>query len=246
MKVSAQTGVAIGPRNNASQVFTPTTLTPAAWYDPSDLSTVFQDTAGTTPAIAGQPVGRLNDKSGNGRHLLQATAANRPILTEAGGLFYLQFDKLSDSMAALFSIPQPWERVSGIYMGDWTANRRIFDGGSTVAGTLLQTGVSPAFAMFDGSAITASNNGLAVVTKGVITERHNGASSRLAVNNGAYTTGNPGTTDPGGITLAAEQGGAGEFGFLRFYGAVMVGRTLTDAEITNLRTYMAGKAGVTL
>ena len=35
-----------------------------AWYDPSDLSTMFQDTAGTTPVTAtGQTVGLLLDKS---------------------------------------------------------------------------------------------------------------------------------------------------------------------------------------
>lgn len=35
-----------------------------AWYDPSDLSTMFQDSAGTTPVTAdGQPVGLILDKS---------------------------------------------------------------------------------------------------------------------------------------------------------------------------------------
>ncbi len=48
------------------------------WYDPSDISTLWQDSARTTPVTtSGQPVGAIDDKSGNGRHLLQATAANR-------------------------------------------------------------------------------------------------------------------------------------------------------------------------
>ena len=35
-----------------------------AWYDPSDLSTLYQDAAGTTPVTAaGQPVGLMLDKS---------------------------------------------------------------------------------------------------------------------------------------------------------------------------------------
>jgi len=50
-----------------------------AWYGPSDLSTLFQDSAGTTPVTtAGQPVGRMLDKSGNDNHATQATAAARP------------------------------------------------------------------------------------------------------------------------------------------------------------------------
>jgi phage baseplate assembly protein gpV len=50
-----------------------------AWFDPSDASTVFTDTAGTTPASIGQAVARINDKSGNGNHATQATPGARPI-----------------------------------------------------------------------------------------------------------------------------------------------------------------------
>lgn len=50
------------------------------WYDPSDLNTLFQDSAGTTPVTAaGQPVGRMLDKSGRGNHATQSTAGSRPI-----------------------------------------------------------------------------------------------------------------------------------------------------------------------
>lgn len=52
---------------------------PGAWYDPTDLSTMFQDSAGTTPVTAvEQPVGLILDKSGNGNHASQSTAASRP------------------------------------------------------------------------------------------------------------------------------------------------------------------------
>ena len=50
------------------------------WYDPSDTTTLFQDSAGTIPVTAsGQPVGRMLDKSGRGNHATQPTAASRPI-----------------------------------------------------------------------------------------------------------------------------------------------------------------------
>lgn len=52
-----------------------------AWYDPSDLTTLFQDAAGTTPVIAvEQPVGLMLDKSGRGNHASQSTSAARPTL----------------------------------------------------------------------------------------------------------------------------------------------------------------------
>ena len=45
------------------QTETPGVYHEGAWYDPSDLSTVFQDAAGTTPAGVGDPVGLILDKS---------------------------------------------------------------------------------------------------------------------------------------------------------------------------------------
>ena len=45
-----------------------------AWYDPSDFTTMFQDSAGTTPVTAvEQPVGLLLDKSKGGRQSLAVT-----------------------------------------------------------------------------------------------------------------------------------------------------------------------------
>jgi hypothetical protein len=66
--------------------FNPATLFAAgeqgAWYDPSDMSTLFQDSAGTTPVTAvEQPVGRMLDKSGRGNHAAQSTSASRPVLS---------------------------------------------------------------------------------------------------------------------------------------------------------------------
>lgn len=52
---------------------------PGVWYDPSDLTTLFQDSAGTTPVTAaGQSVGKMLDKSGNNFHATQATSTQRP------------------------------------------------------------------------------------------------------------------------------------------------------------------------
>lgn len=54
---------------------------PGVWYDPSDLSTLFQDVAGTIPVTGvEQPVGLMLDKSGRGNHASQPTTTARPIL----------------------------------------------------------------------------------------------------------------------------------------------------------------------
>lgn len=55
---------------------------PGVWYDPSDLSTLFQDAAGTIPVTGvEQPVGLILDKSGRGNHASQPTTTARPILS---------------------------------------------------------------------------------------------------------------------------------------------------------------------
>lgn len=66
--------------------FSPSSLFSAeeqgVWYDPGDLSTLFQDAAGTTPVTAvEQPVGRILDKSGRGNHATQTTSTSRPVLS---------------------------------------------------------------------------------------------------------------------------------------------------------------------
>jgi hypothetical protein len=70
-----------------------------AWFDPSDLSTLFQDAAGTIAVTAaGQPVGRMADKSGGGRHATQTTLSARPIYRTDGQRHWLEFDGVDDRM----------------------------------------------------------------------------------------------------------------------------------------------------
>lgn len=67
------------------------------WYDPSDLSTLWQDSARTIPVTAdGDPVGAMDDKSGNGHHALQANSSKRPVYKTAAGLSWLDFDGADD------------------------------------------------------------------------------------------------------------------------------------------------------
>ena len=93
-------GISDGLGGSAS-AWSPTTLFAnsenGAWYDPSDLSTLFQDSAGTTPVTSdGDPVGKILDQSGNGNHLTQTTAAARPLYKTSGGLHWLDFDGTDD------------------------------------------------------------------------------------------------------------------------------------------------------
>jgi hypothetical protein len=100
-----------------------------AWYDPSDITTLFQDTAGTTPVTAtGQSVARINDKSGRGNHATQATLANRPIYGVhpfGGRRNLLTFTEQFDNAA--------WSKVVGATV---SANTAVAPDGTTTADTI--------------------------------------------------------------------------------------------------------------
>ena len=69
--------------SGGAAAFTPASLFASgeegAWYEPGP-TTCFTDTAGTTPAGAGDTVARINDLSGNGNHATQSNPDSRPVL----------------------------------------------------------------------------------------------------------------------------------------------------------------------
>lgn len=216
-----------------------------AWYDPSDLTTLFSDSAGTTPAVVDGPVARMLDKSGNGNHAVQTSSTDwRPTLKSTGGLFWLEFDGANDTLVATFAINQTFDRISALRQVTWTNGRQVYGGVSANAGAVFMNTSSPNISLFSGS-VGPTATGAAVGANAVLTERHAGAGSRVAVNSGAYATGDAGTTAPGGVSIANDNGNTG-FSNIRLYGLCMIERALSDDEIGQLRAYLAGKAGVTL
>lgn len=72
--------------------------------DPSNIATLFQDSAGTVPVTAyGDPVGKIADLSGNNAHLTQATAGTRPIYTDNGHKALTFYNHALASAAVNFS-----------------------------------------------------------------------------------------------------------------------------------------------
>lgn len=65
------------------------------WADPSDTSTLFQNSDGTNAVTAnGDPIGLVLDKSGNNYNLQQTLSARRPKLLDGG----IVFDKVDDAL----------------------------------------------------------------------------------------------------------------------------------------------------
>lgn len=73
-------------------------LSPVLLYDHKDIGSFFTDVTMTTQATVGDPVAAVKDKSVNLRHRTQATLGNRPILRQAGSLYYLEYDGVDDFM----------------------------------------------------------------------------------------------------------------------------------------------------
>lgn len=215
------------------------------WYDPSDLSTLFQDSAGTVPVTAaGQPVGRIADKSGNAKHLTQSSAASRPIYDVDGNGPYLSFDGTNDFLAAALAAGLPFDRISAIRQVSWTLQDRIFDAGGS-SGRLYQNATTPQLRVYDGGIAQAVQNGaLAIGVVGVVTERHIAGASKLAINDGPYASGDAGSLAPTSLVVGATSSGSSAGNF-RFYGMLMRAGTMTDEEIASARNWLAQKAGVT-
>ena len=86
------------------------------FYDPNDLSTMYQDAAGTVPVTAvGQPVGLIRDKSGRNNHAYQTVSASRPTLSSRVNLLtgtdkltswsIVNIDKVDNTLKAVGGTP---------------------------------------------------------------------------------------------------------------------------------------------
>ena len=106
-----------------------------AWYDPSDLTTMFQDRAGTTPVTAdGQTVGYILDKSGRGNHATAPSDAARPLYKTDGTYSWLQFDGVDDSLSTAainLSVTQKVSAFSGVFCS--AGDKMIYELSNTAA-----------------------------------------------------------------------------------------------------------------
>jgi hypothetical protein len=222
-----------------------------AWYDPSDLSTMFQDDAGTIPVTAGgQPVGLLRDKSGNQSDLAIATASMRPLYNTDGTMHWLTFDGADDWLPSIASIDKTsW--IGGMLVAGHLA---ILGHGGVSAGTANATIVNHEpyddaqwYCAFGGSRA----DGLGSLTFNL---RHVTARIRNATNTKFRIDAVPlldaeSPLDFGGDSIITLGTGA-PMNDWRFFGniyqCILLARDPTTQEITATEQWVANKAGVTL
>ena len=233
-----------------------------AWYDPSDLSTLFQDTAGATPvAAAGQTVARVNDKSGNGNHLLQAIAGARPTYqVDGNGKGYLAFNGTSNylSVASRFGLvadPAMTVAVGLVPLNVGAAGKRTWHLGGTGSG-IIGGEFGPAgwswrhngggYRIFGPTAFGTAKT--AIWSRGAASTY--GAGSLYLDNTAqAQTAVGNGTAHPTDTTANFNIGQSGLSGTelwasMSLYGLILIDRAASAQERGDITAWMDGKTGI--
>jgi len=99
MKIVNRPGTVSGLANPSASADSIPQTNLSAWWDISDLSTLFQDANGEVPVTAdGDKVALVTDKSGNGNDASQADNVDRPTYKTDGTYHWLLFDGINEFM----------------------------------------------------------------------------------------------------------------------------------------------------
>ena len=237
-------------------------------YDPSNGSTLFTDTAGTTPVTAsGQSVQRMEDLSGNGWHVTYPGAGTAPTYIESGGLKLIRFNgstsRLSCVSVNMASLTKA-TLVIAVTQNSLTTGQSMFEhgAGGPVSGGIAayaSNGPNGSFgaALGNGSAWTFNAGPAAAVPRtyvgaAVFTPAAAAFDDQVAISvngaavdetqvatNGTMSNAAFGTRN---LYLGHRSDGTSPFdGDIMFL--CLIGRELTTEEFQNLQTYAAERGG---
>lgn len=245
--------------------FDPSTVSPSMWLDPSDLTSLFQDDAGTTPVAANNdPVGKCNDKSGNGNHIAQATAGARPLYMTGSGLHWIDFDGVDNFLDQVTLIEAvltstTFDMVVAAQADEVTTNAAdatFYDndciwshGANGEIGLAFKSTGKILLGNNDGS-IDVAEDDYTIGTPFVCHIRHDGAGNiSLTLNSRTTVTVASGTTSGFAgriLRFGVRYNATAPFTDLRLYGVIAKQTLFTAGELTSVKAYLAAKAGVTL
>lgn len=227
------------------------------WYDPSDISTLFQNVEGTIPVTnAGQNVFHIKDKSGNNYHL--SSPAGPTYQIDQNGKGYLAF-VAGQYLARLTATPMNLRTLSGVitYKQDApsTAGRLLCLGAASGVDYgrpdtfVLRTAVSSTdFFVIDANGLSTIYPGSGLTPLDAYSFEWNTSGSIVYRNSTAGSAGPNSTsmaeTNTGGIAIGgrissgsviSDSSDAGIIG--KYYGCVLLGRTISSIEKEKLRIY---------
>ncbi|MDV4166758.1 hypothetical protein [Rhodovulum sp. FJ3] len=229
-------------------------LAPQAWFDPSDATTLFSDTAMSVAVTAdGQQVAAMLDKSGSGNHLLQDTAAARPIYRTDGVSSWLEFDGADDmfTLASRFGLaanPALTACVALRASAESSIDTVWHIGGSS--GILEGAGGTSGLSWRYGGG-NKLYSALGVDTTAVLSWRREALSTYgegelrkngfgMTAQSTANSNGTPTNTEAFFSLMSAS---GNNYFSGRLYGFALFDRSLTDPEIAQVESYLTQKAG---
>ena len=232
------------------------------WFDASDLSTLFQDSAGATAVTADtQPVGKWLAKFGSGSKgfdLSQATSGAKPVYKTDGALHWLQFDggDWLDSLVERFGDTGLFASASeqftvAVAFNVGTQTGTLFGrAGATSTSKTLQvyfTASQTLAAVCRGG--TATNYGSTASSPGVASFRWDGAVAKLRYKDGATTVSVGSAVEESGqrIVVGARTNGSGHLlgATSRLAQVFFIDRNLSDTELSYLLWHFAQKVSTT-
>tara|TARA_R110001632_G_scaffold2432_1_gene10912 strand:+ start:26 stop:811 length:786 start_codon:yes stop_codon:yes gene_type:complete len=231
-----------------------------AWYDPSDLTTLFQNSDGTTAVAVGDPVGYIADKSGNANHAIQATSAKRPTLRESGGLYYLEFSGaqgLRTSGNVDFTGTDTMNVFVGVKKDDDTTDN-ILEHSANIGGNngtfRVHSGTSGLYRnQSKGSVLSNANNSdNAAPSTNVLTGKSKISTDlnvlRIDGVEAGTSTSNQGTGNyiSEQLNIGSRNNGSSAQLSGRIYSMVIRNVLSSDADIASTEAYVANKTGVSL
>ena len=228
-----------------------------AWYDPSDLSTMFQNSDGTGAPVVDSPVGYIADKSGNGNHAIQATSSKRPTLKQDGALYYLEFEG-AQGLATFFPVDFTGTDEMTVTAGvtkdtlDTAVIAELSGNVTGNVGTFRLAAISTASGLYrfqsrgDGTAIAANASPFGVGTNvltGIGDISGPECTIRVDGTQEASVTTTQGAGNYGNKTLniGARSNATSLFLDGRIYGLIVRGATCTATELADLESYMTAR-----
>lgn len=227
-----------------------------------------QSSAGTGAVVNGDPVGYVMDLSGNGKHLTQATSGKRPTYVESGGVSYLDFDGVDDTMAVALdfsadnkcTIVIAWRTVDAgvvrapLYWGyesatngTWGFQTQPFATDSVRA--IVYANSKDAVETLSPSDRLNRHVDSVVIDLSQAIDQNKLVAKRDGSTDWAYgQSGSPGTANLAtsrNMTLCDNSISTG-FSLAEFSALLVIGRVLTTEELAQVRTWAGAYAGVTL
>lgn len=259
-------------RAKSSSVWTPASIGAEIWFDPSDLSKLWQDRSSTgagvaTPGALDSPLGTVFNKGSRGGVLYANADAARPILRQSGGIYGFEYDGTDDNLisdvASLYALRgvAGWTMCVAASKGASTNDRRYMSVAATSATTARAvlykppTGSTAALGR-RGNADTAASQSFGAdyvstshiltavgdFTNRTLTVRRNGV--QIGQNTSWLTTGVT-PNDGGQFGLGSQPNGTATLDGTIFQ-AILLERAATSEEIAAMEAFVSAKSGIAI